>query len=730
MLSNIPLELRSLAQWVVASGIPNTDGKPNKEPLNPRTGKKASVTDPSSWGTFEEAEASPHPLKGFVLSATDPFTIIDLDEPANEEQAARHSKLLETFPTYSEVSQSGNGIHVICRGKVPHGVRRDKIEMYSSGRYMICTGQVHTASAVTDCQDLLDALFEKMNDAGLATVQLEQHDNTEDDETVLQRANRATNSRKFVQLWDGDWQADWPSQSEADFALLSMLCFYTDDNAQVRRLFRQSALGQREKAQRDSYLNYALAKIRAKAPPEVDLTELLANLPPVATEQTAKPSPYTFPPGLVGEIADYILASSNRPVPEISLAAAIGLCSGIVGRSFNISDSGLNQYLIVVARTGRGKEGIAKGIERIVSAVCSKVPAITRFMGPAIFASGPALVKVLDKQPCFVSVLGEFGELMEQICSPRAHESKTTLRRVLLDTYGKSGFSAVLRESVYSDAEKNTKIVQAPNITILGETSPDKLYAALDGDAVASGFLPRFTIIDYDGERVPRNEHHAFPPSAELVGKIADLATVAVQAESNRTFTAVTVEPDAERILNQFDKEADKEINDAASDQTSEVWNRAHLKALKLSALVAVGVNPYNPVVNTEAALWAVKIVRHDITRLQEKFEAGDIGTGDMKMEADVKRAVDDWAKLPKKTRLGYRVSEKLLASGFVPEVYLRQKCRKLAAFKNHRLGSTAALSMTLGRLTEIGYLLEVPAKQVLKELDTESKCYVRKVGG
>ena len=47
MLNNIPLELRSLPQWVCSGA--------DKVPVNPRTGQAASVNDPATWSTFEEA---------------------------------------------------------------------------------------------------------------------------------------------------------------------------------------------------------------------------------------------------------------------------------------------------------------------------------------------------------------------------------------------------------------------------------------------------------------------------------------------------------------------------------------------------------------------------------------------------------------------------------------------------------------------------------------------------
>jgi DNA-binding transcriptional ArsR family regulator len=73
------------------------------------------------------------------------------------------------------------------------------------------------------------------------------------DDEVLHRARTAKNGDKFTRLWAGD-TSGYPSESEADLALLSMLSFWTQDVDQLKRLFRQSALGRREKSARDDYL--------------------------------------------------------------------------------------------------------------------------------------------------------------------------------------------------------------------------------------------------------------------------------------------------------------------------------------------------------------------------------------------------------------------------------------------------------------------------------------------
>jgi len=116
-------------------------------------------------------------------------------------------------------------------------------------------------------------------------------------------------------------------------------------------------------------------------------------------------SPIEFPPGLLGDIARYSLAAAIRPVPEIALAAAIACMAGIVGRQYNISGTGLNQYILLLAKTGTGKESVQSSIDRLFAEVSKTVPAAQTFLGPSRFASGQALNKRFQKQPCFVAFL-------------------------------------------------------------------------------------------------------------------------------------------------------------------------------------------------------------------------------------------------------------------------------------------------------------------------------------
>lgn len=721
----IPKELRNLTQWVSAGS--------DKVPISPQTGAAASVADRKTWGSYNEAikhsadAGLPH--VGFVLSSNDPYTIIDLDKPQNKEQEARHQLILEKFESYSELSQSGKGVHIIARGNVPRGVKRDKVEVYSTLRYMICTGNALKQCPITDQQILLDVLFEEMSrDVFLSNLQ--EFDSGVTDEEVVTVAMNASNADKFNRLCRGDWQSEYQSQSEADFALMSMFAFYTRSNEQAKRLFRMSALGKREKALREKYLDTALRKIRVNEVPPVDFTELMkrANGNSVSTPvPTVPPKNHAvdFPPGFVGELAQYIYHSSTRPVPEVGIAAAIGLCAGVIGRQYNISGTGLNQYLILLAKTGVGKEGMANGIERLVKSVREEVPALQTFLGPGAFASGQAMVRTLDEKPCFVSILGEFGLLLQAMTDSRAGGNSVVLRRVMLDLYSKSGKSSILYSSAYSDKEKNTKTLFAPAMTLLGESTPETFYGGLDQQQIADGLIPRFLVMEYKGERPDRNRGAFESPPEVLRKRFADFISTALQMQANNSWQEVQLSSEAEHLLDNFDRFCDRKIRDGQNDALRQLWNRAHLKALRLAGLLAATDRQHEPVVNEQEAQWAMDLVIRDTTAIAERFDAGDIGSGESVQVVEMKRLITDYISHPYSNFRGYNmVLPEMVADRAIPHAYLQNRVYPIKAFKDDRRGVKNAVNDVLEHLMESGILFEMPKEQVQQKYGCRRKMY------
>lgn len=739
MHQNIPIELRSLPQWVsVDMSIDPETGKPRKWPINPATKSKADVTNPFTWGTFEQAVALGQPI-GFVFTESDPYCVIDLDNkpynPATDEQLSRHTKILESFNSYTEKSISGFGYHIIVKGSVPSGINRDKVEVYSSGRYMIFTGNVINSSPIQPYQEWLDILYGEMRPA--PTVDLDDSFESEvSDAYICEMASNAANGDKYIALCNGD-MTGYPSQSEADFALLSIIAFYTKDNNQVRRLFRYSQLGKREKATKNNVaIDFALSKIRAQQPPPIDLTTLaenakLVNKPkppappeiPVSTVPIApEPTPSNkvkYPPGLIGEIAEYFMATSIRPVPEIALTAAIALTAGICGRSYNISGTGLNQYLVLLAKTGSGKEGALAGMENLMAAVRPQLPMISEFLGPATFASGQALIKVLNERPCFVSVLGEFGLTLQQISDHRANNAEKMLKKVLLDLYGKSGWNRLLQSSVYSDIEKNTKVVQAPNVTIFGESTPETFFEGLDTSHIAEGLIPRFSIIEYKGDRPKRNLNANCPPSQALKQAFSNFAAASIAISMANKCVDVQMNAPSQLLLDNFDIMADNIMNATKSEVEVQLWNRAHLKVLKLAALIAVGVNPNAPTINEEIAQYSIDFIKKDIHSITKRFQSGDVGQGENRQHFDVKTAIEVYFKLSRdqiRKLVGSENAIGLRDKQIIPYQFLFRRVCAYASFRNDKLGAAAALKRTLKEMVDQGVLIELNKIQLSKD--------------
>jgi hypothetical protein len=744
-----PAELRALRQWIVwrYEGIPGV--KPTKVPYNARGRWKASVTQPNTWSSFDEAvkayEQSNGELNGigFVFTRDDPYAGIDLDATDNEEWRARQQKIYEAFNSYSERSPSGHGLHIIIRANVATGRKREAVELYSNERFFTFTGDVFNDTQIVNQQALATILYEELGAVkDYSNYQGEIEERYTDDQIITQ-ALQAVNGEKFKALHDGRWQDLYGSQSEADFAYIDIIAFYSRVRTQIVRIFRNSPLGQRDKAQRSAYVGYMLNKCFDKMLPLVDIEGLSIRAHEFKTTETPitiiqstqeDSSPYTPPPGLLGDIARYIFAQAPRPVPEIALAGAIAFLAGIVGRSYNVSETGLNQYVLCLAPTGTGKEAMARGIDRLIAAIQEQIPAAREFVGPADYASGPALIKHLNKSPCTMSLVGEFGLRMQQMASMHANGADVSLRRVMLDLYNKSGYGNVMRASKYSNKENDTNAVFSPAFTLLGESTPETFLASIDETVIASGLLPRFTLIEYHGQRVPLSKTflQAVIPD-QLRANLVTLAEHSLRMQhlmnGSMQITHVQIAPDAQAIINEYDEYADTKINQTHSDVTRQLWNRAHVKLLKLSALVAVGINFVHPTITVECVEWAKRLVTQDIVKLGERFAQGEVGNNNSEREQAkaAMRIVQEYVQRPYEEITGVIGSQQMHFEGVIAHAYLTSRLRRLAVFEKDRVGASNAVARTLKALLEDELLVEISKTQMQDRYSIAQRAYIMK---
>jgi len=248
--SKIPLELANLDQWVCWGW----NGSPPKLPIDPKTENPAKAGISQSWGMFSQAVACMDEGKcngiGFEFNSND-IVGIDLDHCFQENGTLRPeaADIVNQFGSYTEISQSGTGLHIICKGKLPgKAVKSKTVEMYDSGRYFALTGNIYdNKETLCDAQKAINSLYEGL----IAAREKAQEKPTEtqssglslDDTKLIEVAVNARNGSLFCDLFQGKIEGKYSSQSEADLALCNILAFYTGKNAaQMDRLFRQSAL--------------------------------------------------------------------------------------------------------------------------------------------------------------------------------------------------------------------------------------------------------------------------------------------------------------------------------------------------------------------------------------------------------------------------------------------------------------------------------------------------------
>jgi len=408
--------------------------------------------------------------------------------------------------------------------------------------------------------------------------------------------------------------------------------------------------------------------------------------------------------------------------------------AGVCGRAYNVSGTGLNQYVLLLAPTGTGKEASAEGIDKLMSTIKMQVPTSTSFIGPGEIPSGTGLIRHLaNHSQSFVSLIGEFGIKLQQISSIRASSAEVSLRRMILDLYNKSGATRSMPASAYAKKEDSVGSIPSPAFSLIGESTPERFYGGLTEDMISEGLLPRFLLIDYGGDRTSSNKNHtSIVPSFSLIEKFAALCAQceSVNHSNPRRVINVQFTEKAQSLFDEFDIYADNKIR-GAKEVIRQLWNRAHIKALKLAALAAVGENMINPTINEFHFNWAISLVNSDISALTAKFEAGEIGASshEIKQVQEVIRVINDYVKLDftKIEKYLQVKSADLHKDKIIPYIYLNKRLAPATIFKTDRGGGTIAIKRAIQTLVESDRITELGKIWCNERYGTSQRCFVIK---
>lgn len=260
-LARVPAELKAEARWVCWR-CEERSGRATKLPVDAHTGRMAKSTDPATWATFEDAVAAVGRWRcdgvGFVFGPDRAFTGLDLDHVIEDGALdPAYRWVVDEAGTYTEVSPSGDGLHLIFRGPKPDWAQRSRkgqpggcvVEMYDHDRYFTVTGDVFEGrDALGSNPEVVERAYRAWIEPERAAAQppLSEAPTTGadmDDEALLGRMYASRSGDAIRALMAGDCSAQGGDRSAADMALCSHLAFWcAGDAARMDRIFRRSGL--------------------------------------------------------------------------------------------------------------------------------------------------------------------------------------------------------------------------------------------------------------------------------------------------------------------------------------------------------------------------------------------------------------------------------------------------------------------------------------------------------
>ncbi len=426
-----------------------------------------------------------------------------------------------------------------------------------------------------------------------------------------------------AQQWAFDAWCQWAQQSDK---------FEPQDQIRVWRSFQAKGLDgitYRTIFELSKQQGVVVAPTAVVLPAPIELPE------PLEEEQGEEPEPTPAhllrPPGVLGVACEWINATAHKAQPMFAVQAALAWGCAVLGRRFvTTTDNWPSLYFLNVGKSASGKEHAKTAVERLLEH-CG----MEGLIGPAGYTSDSGLLSTLGRQPSHITVIDEFGRVLES-ASVRGNTRAQTTMRALMEVWGRC--SGVIRPAGYStfglskaEAQRTEdRSVRNPALTLLALTTPE-FWETVGSAAVRDGFLNRFLIVESDiGRQVGEPAQRIAPP--EVLATWARAMHAATDGALGQTGNA-TLEPAAQLV--EIDEAAHKAFRAFAAecielmdrheaDGLAEMLGRSAEMAMRIALVCAVArcAEAAQVRVAVQDAQWAIDYVRFHSERTVARLVA------------------------------------------------------------------------------------------------------------
>jgi hypothetical protein len=527
MLTTDTQNIRDLRQWLCWR-TEERDGRPTKVPYSPLTGERASSTDPKTWASYSAAVTASKERGyggiGFVFTPDDDLCGIDLDACIDLDTGEIEpwaQEIIEELDSYTEISPSGTGVHVLVRGTLPEGrSRKGRFEAYDRGRYFTVTGRhlSNTPQSIEARQDQLERVVGRMfkepeSANGHKVAYLAHSLSPYSDEEVIEKA-RAETGGKFDRLWRGDMSDYDDDHSAADDGFVHKLYSYTQDEEQIRRIHALSGLHRSQKSgRRPDYLQRSIDRARQNVTWFYQWAEDLQLRPHGNGGSNANPSFVSFVPeaapwpelagealyGLPGVIVRSIEPHTEADTVAVlaNLLIAFGNAAGR-GTFFRVGADvhHLKLNIGLVGETSKGRKGMSWGNVRELMHATDSVWVAERVLHG--LSSGEGLIHAVRDR-----VEGENKEGEKVVVDPGVEDKRLLVLEAelagVLKVMSRQGntLSPVIRQAWDDDrlqvmTRNNPMKATGAHVSLVGHITKAELLRHLTETDMANGFANRF----------------------------------------------------------------------------------------------------------------------------------------------------------------------------------------------------------------------------------------------
>jgi hypothetical protein len=449
------------------------------------------------------------------------------------------------------------------------------------------------------------------------------------------------------------------------------------------------------------------------------------NLPP--------PKPPIAIPGIVGELVDACWQGAPWQIGEVAVASALSAMSLLCSRSYRHGSLGLSLYLLILAQTSTGKSFCFKANDTWLLQLQKRYEAfrpphseeakrrLAATKGLIITNPGSAqgLSQHIANSPSTLWQADEFVDKIKLMTKPNPPAPIAQLQTELLALVEMSGPGRIYRAQKYS--KRSNKIeeedVKSASLTILATGTPEKFYDDMSSDLLTSGFLPRFTIMEYEGSLSQENENTNYDLDKKLVDKLMWLydqsynKNMLMTGELSDMYDVVFFDEAAKKKLQWWKNVCLRKLDDANArfQPTAGLWSRAIVHVIQVASLIAIGVNPHEPKIEKNHIENAIAIVRPSIDKICNRVETNQIGMSDDRRIGEIRRFmakmyIGGYDKFKNYTG----VKKELIDNGIIQMAIVRNYCKNTAAFRNHPQGSNKAFNEAYNDMLKYGDIKQV----------------------